>query len=86
MLVITVIAIVLLLIAAAALYFFSESLAEFGPHFLYITGALLLIVLGIGIYLSLAVPSIAKSNPFAQQNAPPTVTQDSPVGIPLQSE
>jgi hypothetical protein len=61
--------------------------------FLYLVAAILILVLGAGIFLAHAVPSLAngefKSSPTAQNASTAknsTISQDNPVGFQLQEE
>ncbi len=79
----TVGVILLILIIAGFLHGFGEILGEDGTSFLYIAGIALFLILGAGVYLSYAVPSLAGSHPkITGSQAQTAITQDTPQGFP----
>jgi hypothetical protein len=85
------IAIIVLLIALAVFLHVGQTMFDgWSNKFLYLVAAILVLVLGAGVFLTHAVPSLANGEFKGTQNASETkkatIVQDNPVGLKFQEE
>lgn len=76
--IVTVIVIILIIAIALVMHYMGHILGEFHDHFLSMSALMLLFLIGAGIFLSYAVPSMASPNPYEKQSGDIKVYRDTP--------